>query len=233
MTHSTIFPAMINQAYIGNGVRVDVVKPEEYWRGKEFYDPKTTCILLDEYSQYLLPVRTSFVNGFLNQPGYYAIPGTYGPGGSPFIPVSLPRTAEDKEMYSTKHMTDFENVSNIKELLDKNSEFAQEERRMFLSDQPDDIVKLPIDEMVDSALMIFVKMTINSKSISSKLLENRMGVNYNNNMRLLRNKHEISYNKAQEILGCLDIRVTAIADNDPNIKGIINPMASPIKYDII
>jgi hypothetical protein len=57
-----------------------------------------------------------------------------------------------------------------------------------------------------------------------------MGNNYNNNMRLLKNKNDISYNKAVEILNCIDVKITATADNA--ISSAVYPMQSPITYDL-
>lgn len=215
----------INQAYI-NGVRVDVVSPTEYMYNQELYDPKTTCIMM-EGVDYILPVRTTNVD--LNVPGFYMTPGIYGPGASPFIPV-VPPAQCDMEMYSRNNIVDFSVISSIAEYLAANAELVEQERKAFLSDQPDDVVRLPIDEVSDTPLMILCKSIINSKYVTSKFLENRMGNNYNNNMRLLKNKNDISYNKAVEILNCIDVKITATADNA--INSAIYPMQSPITYDL-
>jgi hypothetical protein len=215
----------INQAYI-NGVRVDVVSPTEYMYNQELYDPKTTCIMM-EGVDYILPVRTTNVD--LNVPGFYMTPGVYGPGASPFIPV-VPPAQCDMEMYSRNNIVDFSVISSIAEYLAANAELVEQERKAFLSDQPDDVVRLPIDEVSDTPLMILCKSIINSKYVTSKFLENRMGNNYNNNMRLLKNKNDISYNKAVEILNCIDVKITATADNA--INSAIYPMQSPITYDL-
>lgn len=221
----TKLPTMVNQAYI-NGIRVDVVSPSEYMYNRDLYYPKTTCVAIDGQG-YVLPVRTTNVD--YRVPGYYMSEG-YGPGGSPFIPVVKP-TASQMATYSKDNIVDYANVSNMREFLMANAEIAEQERRVFLSDQPDDIVKLSIDEMYDSPLMILCKRIINSKNVSSKLLENRMGANYNNNMRLLKNKHDISYNKAAEVLSCIDVRITATAENTSD--NIISPMPSPISCELI
>lgn len=215
----------INQAYV-NGVRVDVVSPSEYFYNQELYDPKTTCIMMENLN-YILPVRTSNVD--LNVPGFYVTPGVYGPGGSPFIPI-VPPTKNEMETYSTKNIVDFSNVSSMSEYLAANAELVEQERKAFLSDQPDDVVRLIIDEVSDTPLMILCKSIINSKFVTSKFLENRMGNNYNNNMRLLKNKNDISYNKAVEILNCIDVKITATADNA--ISSAVYPMQSPITYDL-
>lgn len=215
----------INQAYV-NGVRVDVVSPSEYFYNQELYDPKTTCIMMENLN-YILPVRTSNVD--LNVPGFYVTPGVYGPGGSPFIPI-VPPTKNEMETYSTKNIVDFSNVSSMSEYLAANAELVEQERKAFLSDQPDDVVRLIIDEVSDTPLMILCKSVINSKYVTSKFLENRMGNNYNNNMRLLKNKNDISYNKAVEILNCIDVKITATADNA--ISSAVYPMQSPITYDL-
>jgi hypothetical protein len=81
--------------------------------------------------------------------------------------------------------------------------------------------------MYDSPLMVMCKTIINNKGISAKMLENRMGANYNNNMRLLKNKNDISYNKAVEIMDCIDVKLTCTATNSEE-KGIINPLSSPV-----
>ena len=215
----------INQAYV-NGVRVDVVSPSEYFCNQELYDPKTTCIIMENLN-YILPVRTSNVD--LNVPGFYVTPGVYGPGGSPFIPI-VPPTKNEMETYSAKNIVDFSNVSSMSEYLAANAELVEQERKAFLSDQPDDVVRLIIDEVSDTPLMILCKSIINSKYVTSKFLENRMGNNYNNNMRLLKNKNDISYNKAVEILNCIDVKITATADNA--ISSAVYPMQSPITYDL-
>ena len=215
----------INQAYV-NGVRVDVVSPSEYFYNQELYDPKTTCIMMENLN-YILPVRTSNVD--LNVPGFYVTPGVYGPGGSPFIPI-VPPTKNEMETYSTKNIVDFSNVSSMSEYLAANAELVEQERKAFLSDQPDDVVRLITDEVSDTPLMILCKSVINSKYVTSKFLENRMGNNYNNNMRLLKNKNDISYNKAVEILNCIDVKITATADNA--ISSAVYPMQSPITYDL-
>ena len=215
----------INQAYV-NGVRVDVVSPSEYFYNQELYDPKTTCIMMENLN-YILPVRTSNVD--LNVPGFYVTPGVYGPGASPFIPI-VPPTKNEMETYSTKNIVDFSNVSSMSEYLAANAELVEQERKAFLSDQPDDVVRLIIDEVSDTPLMILCKSVINSKYVTSKFLENRMGNNYNNNMRLLKNKNDISYNKAVEILNCIDVKITATADNA--ISSAVYPMQSPTTYDL-
>ncbi len=215
----------INQAYV-NGVRVDVVSPSEYFYNQELYDPKTTCIMMENLN-YILPVRTSNVD--LNVPGFYVTPGVYGPGASPFIPI-VPPTKNEMETYSTKNIVDFSNVSSMSEYLAANAELVEQERKAFLSDQPDDVVRLIIDEVSDTPLMILCKSVINSKYVTSKFLENRMGNNYNNNMRLLKNKNDISYNKAVEILNCINVKITATADNA--ISSAVYPMQSPITYDL-
>lgn len=215
----------INQAYV-NGVRVDVVSPSEYFCNQELYDPKTTCVMMENLN-YILPVRTSNVD--LNVPGFYVTPGVYGPGGSPFIPI-VPPTKNEMETYSAKNIVDFSNVSSMSEYLAANAELVEQERKAFLSDQPDDVVRLIIDEVSDTPLMILCKSIINSKYVTSKFLENRMGNNYNNNMRLLKNKNDISYNKAVEILNCIDVKITATADNA--ISSAVYPMQSPITYDL-
>ena len=218
-------PSMVNQAYI-DGLRVDVMSPQEYYANPELYTPKSTCLTV-EGLPYILPVRTSAID--YSVPGYYLIPGVYGPGASPFVPIVPPRP-DQMEEYSVNNVVDYNNVSNIKELLDANAEMSAYERKAFLSDQPDDIVELYIDDMYDSPLMILCKRIINSKRVPSKLLENRMGNNYNNNMRLLKNKHDISYNKAVEVLNCIDVRLTATATNaDPNV---LYPMQSNISCDL-
>jgi hypothetical protein len=215
----------INQAYI-NGVRVDVVSPTEYMNNSELYDPKTTCIMMEDVD-YILPVRTTNVD--LSVPGFYMTPGVYGPGASPFIPI-VPPTQNEMGIYSKSNIVDFSNVTTMAEYLAANAELVEQERKAFLSDQPDDVVRLTIDEVSDTPLMILCKSIINSKFVTSKFLENRMGNNYNNNMRLLKNKNDISYNKAVEILNCIDVKITATADNA--ISSAVYPMQSPITYDL-
>lgn len=223
VTTAPKFMPMISQAYLTNGARVDVISPEQYWLNPNIYDTRTTFVRLSQFDQYILPIKiTQFVDPSL--PGYYINPT------SPFIRIILPQTESDKDMYSSKNMVDYSNVQNIYDFLDKNEEAAQLERRMFLSDQLDDVIKLSIDDIHDSPLMIFTKRILNDKQISSKLLENRMGANYNNNMRLLKNKNDISYNKAVEILNCVDVQITATASNKSG--KIINPLQNNISYKL-
>lgn len=208
---------MVNQALIG-GVRYDVVTATQYYNSPpNTYNPSKVCVINGEY---LLPVRQGTFNSA-------SAPGLYVNTGSAFCPAVRPTTPEDQQLYSAGNMVNYEDVSNIGELLAANAEIAEMERR-FLT-EPDNIFRPVIDENLDEPLLIGLKQALATKRIDlgSPYYKERMGDNYNNNCRLIKGgKNNISYGKTVEFCEATDIEMVVTFRNKSG--NIPNPMTAPI-----
>lgn len=200
---------MENKARIGNKI-MDVVELNDYMN-----NPSTDSYVAINYDGYLYPVRTKS-DGL---PGYYQC----GPLGHLVAPV----TEEDKKIYSSDNIIDFNNVSNFKEVIDKQNQLRSAERIILTN--PDNIFTPEIREN-DAPEMVALKTAIIKKNIDIDKYEQRFGNNFNNDKRLFNNS-SITLAKLKGMGKAFDMKMTlTIEDSSPNVP---NPIGERITVDLL
>lgn len=151
-------------------------------------------------------------------------PGVYNRG--PMYKFIMPVSQEDKQEYSTTNLIDFDNVSSIKDVIEKQSALRSMERTILTTK---DNIFIPNISELDSPEMIALKTAVIEKHIDLDKYEQRFGANFNNDKRLF-NRNDITLTKLKSIASALDLSLTlTIADKNPDIP---NPIGREIIADL-
>ena len=185
---------MIEKARIGD-IIYDVITIEEYEANPGMYNPKFTAIKYDDGCVYPIRNRTD------NRPGFY-------PTGA--IDFFKPCAPSETHMYSQQNIINFSNKENIREIIEAQSQLANEERAILTTI---DNLFIPEISPEDTPETKALKEAVREKHIDIDKYESRFGPNYNNDKRLT-------------ILNALDMRATLIIeDTSPNVP---NPIGKQI-----
>lgn len=196
---------MIKKAKIDDKI-VDVVSFESYVQNKTSYPPNYTAV---EFEDVILPIRRRSDT----RPGVY----NHGPMTHIIKPIE-----EEHEDYSIVNMIDFDNISSIKEVIEKQSALRSMERTILTT--KDNIFTPSIGDN-DSPEMAALKEAVIDKRIDLDKYEQRFGPNYNNDKRLF-TKDSITLVKLKSIANALDMSLTLIIkDKSPDVP---NPIGREI-----
>jgi hypothetical protein len=200
---------ILNKARVDNKI-CDVVSFEEYVNNRDKYPSNMIAIKTDGF---VLPLRGKNDD----RPGIYV--------DSCISIIRIPSPSEIEE-YSDRNIIDFNNLNNMKEVIEKQNQVRNLEREILTN--PDNIFIPKIDED-DSAEMKALKEAVISKTIDIEKYESRFGANFNNDKRLF-NKPTISLGKMKTIFDALDIKGTLILeDKSPDVP---NPMGKRIVVEL-
>lgn len=208
---------MNDKAFI-EGKIVDIVTPTEY-KQQNIYGAGEAAI---HANGSILPVRGKYNP---NVVGYYPSEDESALFGDKYV---FPTSEEDKENYNDSHIANFNNVSNIQELMIQQSKINDDQIR-YLSDS-DNIFKPVIDPVKDTPIMVGLKQAVIDKSIDINKYASRFSKTAFNNDKRLFNKEDISLKKFLDLTDKLDMKSTLIIeDRNPNVP---NPIGHKIVINL-
>lgn len=165
---------------------------------------------------YVLPVKTD--PNIKRSPYYFLLPP---------LGIILTNPEYITEEYSVNNIIDFNNISNIKEYINK-VDIIKNMNNEFISKCNSEVVEFPINENDEPELKI-LKEAINSKGIDIHSYKHRFGSTFSNVLRELKTSNKISINRLKDIAEALDLKVSmTIEDTDKSI----NPMNEKINRTI-
>jgi hypothetical protein len=201
---------MIKKIVIGNET-LDVITQEEYERRQKLDEPlfKDTAL---EHDNYVYPIT--------NRPDQSKV-GVFDTAViTRFI---KPITDEEKEMYSSKNIIDFDNAKNLADNIKKMDKIKMAESARLTT--KNNILQLQINE-TDSPELAAIKEAINLKSIDAESYKDRFpsDSDFNNDMRLLKDNknNNISFFKMKRVLDAFDIEATLTIKDKPKALNPIN-----------
>lgn len=196
----------IEKARIGD-IIYDVITVEEYEANPNAYNPKFTAVKYSDGCVYPIRNRTD------NRPGFYPT------GGCDFF---KPCDPSEIHTYSQQNIINFSNKENIREIIEAQSQLANEERAILTTI---DNLFVPEISSEDTPETRALKEAVREKHIDIDKYESRFGPNYNNDKRLFR-RSSITLSKMKTILNALDMKATLIIeDSAPNVP---NPIGRQI-----
>lgn len=191
----------------------DVTTLEEYLKNPDLFI--NGHVAIKDESGYVLPVLNT------NSP-VDAVGINVGPTISK---INLP-SEDNKDMYSSDRVVDFNNAKSYKQLVAMQNAVMDMEKEIITN--PDNTSHYAIKEE-DSPAMRLLKEAVNSKHINLDNYEHRFGSNYNNDKRTF-NKPNVSLGMLERMANALDMRLTLtlrdVSDDVPN------PIGHPISIDI-
>jgi hypothetical protein len=129
----------------------------------------------------------------------------------------------DAHNYSDKDVIDFDNISTMKDIIDRQNELSRQERSILTS--PDHIYT-PIIKDTDAPEMRLMKEAICNKNIDLDKYEGRFGPNFTNDKRILQ-RPNITLSKIKTMCKALDIEAELVfRDKGPDVP---NPIGKEIK----
>lgn len=189
---------------------LDIKSEEEFIKDKETFNNTFTAI---EHNGIAYPLRSS--NDC--RAGVY----DYNWG---LIYVNPPEN--EKAMYDVNNAIDFQNISDIRDVIEAQSKYKNEERVILTT--KDNIFK-PEIKPNDAPEMVALKQAIINKQIDIEKYEQRFSPNFNNDKRLLR-KNSITLSKIKSIADALDL-VCTLTIEDLNDQ-VPNPMGTKISVKL-
>lgn len=187
----------------------DVISYEEYYENPELYESYGAILEGDT----IYPIRKKTDT----RPGFY-------PTG--VLDIFKKPEGEEAQEYSADNIIDFNNATNLRDIIDSRQKLMNEERSILTTI---DNEFQPIIADTDTPEMKALKQAIIDKHIDLDKYEQRFGPNYNNDKRLLK-KGSITFGKLRSICNALDIKAT-ITIEDAN-EDVPNPIGSVITADI-
>lgn len=203
-----------NKAFI-NGAVYDVISIEEFYTDPMKY--KGACVT---YENYILPVRSSYETRI----GYY--PGIFY--GRISDGVILPETEWDKKAYSIDHLVDFQNITDIRQVMDAQRKI-ESDQAIYLTSS-DNIFQPNIDPVTDTPLMLGLKQAVLAKQIDINRYQSRFGADFNNDRRKFA-QPRISIDKFITIARNLDMKATVIIEDAS--ENVPNPIGHKIVIDLM
>lgn len=198
--------------YTINGRLTNVISMTEYAAYQEIYTPGTAAIEKEKDGvSYYLPIRSSTDDG----------PGVY-PVGNTMTITKFPEPGDDT--YSDKSkLVDFSDSKTMKGIMDKQNQFRDLEYEMLCA--PGDVLVAPYLPN-DTPMMRAFKEALNAKGIVPSNYKERMGVNYSNDIRKVK-EEDITIKMATRMAKNLDEEIIMIIrDKNPDV-------ANPIGREII
>lgn len=135
------------------------------------------------------------------------------------IVVRFNKPKPEDDTYSNSRIIDFENTTNLKEMIQKQAELEAAEQTILIG--KDNIYTINIDEQ-DTPEFALLKEAINRKKIDMSVYSKRFGSDASNNLRLLNNSHSITFMKLKAFAEALDLEINmSISDKSdcPNPIG--------------
>ena len=189
----------------------DVTTLEDYTSNKDAYIPQYTAIHIPDIGM-ALPI-----NGKND-----TTPGIVVGSGMSYVNEPI----QNKEEYSDSKMIDFDNITSIHDMMEKQNVVRSLERDILTS--PDNIFEPKIFDD-DAPEMKALKTAVISKHIDLDKYEPRFGSNYNNDKRLF-NKTSVSLPMTKRLCNALDIEaVLILRDKSPDVP---NPMGRVIEVNL-
>ena len=148
--------------------------------------------------------------------------GVYDAG--PMIVYSTPEDCKNDPQYQSENIIDFDNISSLKESIEKQAELEQAERSILIS--PDNIFT-PIIQPTDTPEMGLVKQAITRKNIDIDNYKQRFGSDYNNDKRLF-DQSSITFFKLKRVCEIFDIKATLTLEDEPNAANPIGEKLSVV-----
>ena len=210
---------MDNMKKVGiNGKMCDVVTLEEYVNNKEFYLTSTTLIESDAFGdKQIFPIVNQY-----DKNSY----GIRVKSGNAFAYFNNNPSDDEKVLYDPENVINLEDVSSIKELMEKQDMIKNMEKEILTS--PDNITAPDIGAE-DEPAMRALKMAVIEKGIDLDNYSHRFGGNYNNDKRALL-KDRISLQMLQRMCDNLDMKATlTIEDVNPDVP---NPIGKQIVMEL-
>jgi len=146
---------------------------------------------------------------------------------SPVIRFNKPTTEDDKEVYNSKNIIDFDNASTLQDMIRKQAELEAAERTILIG--KDNIYTINIDEQ-DTPEFALLKDAINRKKIDMTVYSKRFGSDASNNLRLLNNSHSITFMKLKAFAEALDLELNLTITDKP---GCPNPVGETLSAKIL
>ena len=134
---------------------------------------------------------------------------------------------ENDTTYSSENIIDFENASNLKEMIQKQAELEAAERTILIG--KDNVYTINIDEQ-DTPEFALLKDAINRKRIDMNVYSKRFGSDASNNLRLLNNAHSITFMKLKAFAEALDMQVDLTISDKPDCP---NPIGETLSAKIL
>ena len=206
----------MKKAKIGKKI-LDVLTPQEYAQrvgnSKERMElmAEDTAIIKDGY---VYPLNRQYSKHVPGATDYGAI-----------VRVSHPESMDKDPEYSADNIIDFDNVSNLKEAIEKQAELERAEKTILIS--PDNIFKTIIQEK-DTPEMKLLKEAINRKHIDLDNYKQRFGSDFNNDNRLF-DQPSITFFKLKRIADVMDMRIDLTLSDKP---GAANPIGEKLSAQI-
>lgn len=198
--------------YMVNGRLTNVISMDEYSKYQDMYSPGSATIEKEkDGKKFYLPIRSSVEN----EPGVYPI-------GNAAAITRFPD--ENDNTYSdTTKLVDFSDSKTTKEIMEKQNQFRDLEYEMLCS--PGDVLVAPYLPN-DTPMMRAFKEAINAKGIVAANYKERMGPNYSNDIRKVK-ENDITIKMASRMAKNLDEEIIMIIrDKNPDV-------ANPIGREII
>lgn len=203
----------MKKAKIGRRI-VDVIDQEEFIR-RTTLDPESTKQMVDD-------TAVQAPNGML-----YPVTRQYSPDvpgvtdAGPMLLYSTPDSMKKDSEYQKENIIDFDNVSSLKESIQKQADLDKAERTILIS--PDKIFT-PIVQEDDTPEMKLLKQAISRKQIDIDNYKQRFGSDYNNDKRLFE-QSSITFFKFKRVADIFDLKVTLTLEDQPNAA---NPMGDTL-----
>lgn len=200
-----------------DGAIYDVVQESDYIANQAFYAANYKFIAIERPDHpFVYPVRRGGTK--VDKPGAYE----FGYAVYYHDPVN----PEDVSAYSVSNIIDYSNARSLREVIMTSQRIASAEASILTTI---DNIFIPEIGPNDTPEMIAFKQAIIDKKIDLDKYEQRFGVNYNNDKRLLK-KPNITFGKMRAMCEALDIKVTIkFEDASPDVP---NPMGRQIVTEI-
>lgn len=186
-----------------------VASMQEYVEKPDLYSPRFTAI---EGHGMVMPIRGKNDVG----PGYYLLQQD--------AMCCIVQKPDDPEPYSTSHIIDYTNPSNIGDIL-RNNELIKNIQADIMA-TPENIFYLNISDN-DTPEMRALKTAINAKQVDKKQYEDRFD-QFQNDMRLLKST-SITLAKLISICGAFDIEAELILRDKFDVP---NPMNTEVSVNL-
>lgn len=135
---------------------------------------------------------------------------------------SKPKTEEEKKIYSKDNIIDFDNTSNLREMIEKQAKLERAEKNILLSTGN---IYTPLTKEEDTPEFALLKNAIRKKQIDIEAYKPRFGSDFSNNLRLVSTGNSITFNKLKTIASALDIEAELILRDK---KGAANPIGQEL-----
>lgn len=203
----------MKKAKIGRRI-VDVIDQDEFIR-RTTLDPESSKQMVED-------TAVQAPNGMV-----YPVTKQYSPDvpgvtdAGPMLLYSTPDSMKQDPEYQRENIIDFDNVSSLRESIEKQAKLDQAERTILIS--PDKIFT-PIIQEDDTPEMKLLKQAIVRKQIDIDNYKQRFGSDYNNDKRLFE-QSSITFFKFKRVADIFDLKVTLTLEDQPNAA---NPMGDTL-----